>query len=465
MVEKTGIPFHKFHRIALALLLLTSGISHAKTELLDRVVAVVNDDVVMQSELDSRIKQIKTRLEANGTALPPEAILDKRVLDQLILESIELQLADKAGIRVSDNQLNQTMTNIAKQNGLTLDQFEKRLGSEGLSYSSARDQIRREMIISRIQQQQVDRRVRVTDQEVNSFLTSAEGRKKTAADYYLGHILIAVRENATPKEVAVAKAKAEKILKELKAGADFKQTAVAKSDGRNALQGGVIGWRKENELPSIAADIVPKLAIKQPSDLIKTSSGFHIIEVLQKRGGKEQMVQQTHALHILIKPSEIRTDAEAKEIIDKLYERIMNGDSFAELAKSNSDDPGSAIDGGDLKWVNPGSMVPEFEQVMDQTPVGQVSKPFRSQFGWHIVKVVARRTKDMSEMIKANQARQVIHRRKYEEELANWLLEIKGEAYIDIKNDSPADSGKPNGPDSSPSVAPETKTGDKSEHG
>lgn len=223
-------------------------------------------------------------------------------------------------------------------------------------------------------------------------------------------------------------------MKELRAGEDFSKVAVARSDGRQALDGGIIGWRKETELPTIAQDIIPALAVKEPSLPIRTGSGFHIISVLDKRGGQEQLIEQTQVRHILISPSTIRTDNEAKEIIDKLYERILGGDNFAEIARSNSDDAVSAIDGGNLGWVSPGQMVPEFEQMMEQTKQGQYSEPFRSQFGWHVLQVEDRRSQDMGEMIQTNQAQQVLHRRKYEEELSHWLLEIKHEAFIDIKD-------------------------------
>ena len=318
---------------------------------------------------------------------------------------------------------------------MPLQQFQQQLAAEGETYAAAREQIRREMVVTRIQQREVDRRVRVSEQEINNFLDSKEGRERSGIEYYLGHILISVPENANPEEEQAALAKAESVLEELKAGADFQQMAVARSDGRQALNGGVIGWRKENELPSIAADVLPNLGVGEPSGLIRSASGFHIITALKKRGGSEQWVEQRRARHILIAPSEIRSDRQAKEIIDKLYDRILNGDDFVELARSNSDDPVSAIDGGDLDWVSPGQMVPEFEEVMLQTPVGETSPPFRSPYGWHIVQVLESRQQDIGAMVQANQARQVIYRRKFEEELVLWLQELKSEAFIRIKDE------------------------------
>ncbi len=405
-----------------------------KPRLLDKIAAIADDDIIMLSELNERVGAIKRRFMRQGTPLPADDVVEKRVLDQLILESIQLQLANRAGIRVPDEQLTETLENIARSNQMTLAQFEAQLALEGDSYATAREQIRREMIITRLQKREVDRRVRVTEQEVKNFLASKEGRTRTGAEYYIGHILIALSESASDDEIAQAEKRAEAVIQELKTGEDFSKVAIAKSDGRQALDGGILGWRKEAELPTIAQDIIPALAVNEPSRPIRTGSGFHILSVLDKRGGQQQLIDQTQVRHILIAPSAIRTEEEAKAIIDKLYERITSGDDFAELAKANSDDPVSAIDGGSLDWVSPGQMVPAFEQTMDQTKTGQLSEPFRSTFGWHILQVMDRRKQDMGELIQTNQAQQILHRRKYEEELALWLLEIKDEAFIEIKD-------------------------------
>jgi len=405
----------------------------ANSVLLDKVIAIVDDDIIMQSELDGRTRAIARRLQQQGTSAPPNSVLEQRVLNQLILESIQLQRADIAGIRISDDLLNQTIANIASSNNMTLEQFEAQLAMEGETYAGAREQIRREMLVARLQQSAVDRRVRVTELEIENFLASKEGRTQSGVEYLLGHILIAVAESASEEELVAVAARAESVLAQLKGGADFRKVAVAESDGRLALEGGVIGWRKENELPSIAADILPTLAVGEPSNILRTGSGFHIITPLEKRGGTEQIVDQYRVRHILISPSEIRTDDEAKSIIDKLHDRLMNDEDFATLAKSNSDDPVSAIDGGELNWVNQGQMVPEFEEVMLRSEVGAISSPFKSDFGWHILQVLETRKQDVGAQLQANQARQVIRRRKYEEELVSWLQEIKSESYIEVK--------------------------------
>ena len=412
---------------------LLSTSLQAQSVPLDKIIAVVDDDIVMQSELNRRMRSITNRLRSQGTQLPPQEVMHERVLEQLILENIQMQLAERMGIRIGDTQLNATIDNITKSNQMSLAQFEAQLKAEGETYASAREQIRREMIISRVQKREVERRVRVTDLEVENFLASKEGRTQSGVEYYIGHILVSVPESASLQKIEAGEKKGNDILTALKAGEDFKKMAIAKSDGRQALNGGVIGWRKESELPSIAADIIPMLDIGEPSQLIRTSSGFHIVTVLEKRGGQQQLIDQAQVRHILISPSEIRTNEEARTMIEKLYERIKSGDSFAELAKSNSDDPVSAIDGGSLDWVSPGQMVPEFDNMMNEVAIGEVSKPFRSQFGWHILEVTDRRKQDMGELIQTNQAKQVIRQYKYERELSNWLLEIKSEAFIEIK--------------------------------
>lgn len=421
--------------LVLGCMAAVSVVQAEKSVLLDKIVAVVDDDIVMLSELELRVESISKRLLRQGTPLPPRSVMEQRVLEQLILESVQLQMAGRAGIRISDDQLNQAIANIAKANGMTLEQFAAQLESEGEEYTEAREQIRREMMVTRVQQREVTRRVRVTEQEIENYLASAEGRASSGIEYKIGHILIAVPESASEEDRLAAEQRAERVLEALRNGADFQRMAVTESDGRQALEGGVIGWRKETELPSIAADILPNLGVREPSELIRSGSGFHIITALEKRGGTEQIVEQRRVRHILIAPSEIRTNSEARDIATKLYERILGGDDFAVLAKSNSDDPVSAIDGGDLGWVNEGQMVPEFEQKMLTAQLNEVTAPFKSNFGWHILQVTDIRQQDVGALVQSNQARQVIQRRKYEEELVAWLQEIRSEAYVAIKDE------------------------------
>ncbi len=423
-------------RLMTIVVLVTSFVSYAygKVEHLDQVLVIVDDDIVMESELGSRIRSISARLNAQNTSPPPMDVMKKRVQEQLIVESIQLQMAERAGLRISDNELNETMQNIAERNGYTLDEFQEEIKSEGVTYREAREQIRREMLISRTQQRQVDRKVRVTDKEIETFLESNEGKKRTASEYYLGHILTVISDPSNPAIVENARVKAQGIIDDLNNGDDFKQTAVEKSDGRDALQGGVIGWRKESEVPSIATDVVNTLQVGVPSELLRTNSGFHIIVVLDKRGGKEQLVKQHKVRHILIKSTEVRTERESKESIEKLRDRIVRGDDFAAIAKAHSDDPVSAISGGDLGRVSPGQMPPVFDDMMNNSTVGEISEAFLTDFGWHIIQVETFRMEDLGSQIQANQVRQILHRRKYEEELTLWLVQIREEAYVEIKD-------------------------------
>lgn len=426
--------------LLLALVCATTALAERKP--LDSVIAIVDNSVILQSELDARVKTVVSRLNAQGTRLPPRDVLEKRVLDQLITDSIELQKAEQMGMQISDNELNDTMQNIASRNNLTLPQFEAQLKLEGLSYRAAREQIRREMLISRVQQRNVDHRVRVTPREVDNYLASAAGKENSTVEYHIAHILVAVNDFNDQAKVEAARAKAERLLKKIRSGTDFQEVAVAESDASDALEGGVMDWRPQSQLPTLVADVVPKLKPGEVSDILKNSSGFHLIKVLDKRGGDKKMVEQSKVRHILIRPTETVSDADAERKINKIYQRLKDGEDFAKLAKEYSDDPVSGSDGGNLGWVNPGQMVPAFENAMQEAKVGELKGPFRSRFGWHILEVEARRQKDIGGEVKEASARQALYRRKFDLELQNWLREIRDEAYVDIKKDSLKDDAQ-----------------------
>ncbi|HAU16892.1 MAG TPA: molecular chaperone SurA, partial [Marinobacter adhaerens] len=394
----------------------------AERKLLDQVVAIVDEDVILQTELEARINTITSRLSAQGTALPPRQVLEERVLDQLITESIQMQMADRAGMRISDNELNETMANIAERNGMSLPQFEIQLEAEGVTYNQAREQIRKEMLTSRVQQRQVGNRVRVTDREVENYLESLEARGGNNAQYRLAYIFVSVDDPSDEAEVDAAREKAERLRSEIANGRDFREVAVAESDASNALEGGDMGWRAEGQLPSLVAPVVPELPVGEPSDVLENNSGFHLVMVMDKRGGEQQqMIQQHRVRHILVRPSEATTDSQAETVIRDLYQQLQNGASFSALAREYSDDPVSGSDGGNLGWVSPGQMVPAFEQAMLDADIGELRGPFRSQFGWHILQVQERRQKDISGDVRDAEARQAIYRRKFETELQNWL--------------------------------------------
>lgn len=432
---------HGVHALLVVLAAMAPLSVQAERKLLDQVVAIVDEDVILQTELEARISTITNRLGSQGTALPPRQVLEERVLDQLITESIQMQMADRAGMRISDNELNETMVNIADRNGMSLAQFERQLAAEGVAYNQAREQIRREMLTSRVQQRQVGNRVRVTDREVENYLESLEARGGNNAEYRLGYIFVSVDDPSDEAEVDAAREKAGRLRNEIVSGRDFREVAVAESDASNALEGGDMGWRAEGQLPSLVAPVVPELSVGEPSEVLENNSGFHLVMVVDKRGGEQQqMIQQHRVRHILVRPSEATTDSQAEALIRDVYQQLENGASFSALAREYSDDPGSGSDGGNLGWVSQGQMVPAFEQAMLDAGIGEFRGPFRSQFGWHILQVQERRQKDISGEVRDTEARQAIYRRKFETELQNWLQEIRDEAFVEFKGDYAGDA-------------------------
>lgn len=406
--------------------------TEAKTVPLDSIVAVVDEDVILKSELDSRVIQIKQGVEENQ--LPPDDLLVKQVLERLIVESLELQTATRAGIRISDQELNEAMITIAAQNRMNLDQFRDALAADGIPYSDMRNQVKREIQISRVERGIMNNRIQISEQELDHFLQSELGEMITSDEYHLLHILMAVEENAESALISQIRAKAETLLQELQAGADFKRAAIANSAGQNALQGGDLGWRKPVQLPSIFADKTQKMAVGEVAGPIKSASGFHIIKLVEKRGAQaEGQVAQTRSRHILIKPSEIRSEEESRELAQKLLDEIGAGADFEKLAELHSEDPSSALSGGDLDWNQAGTFLPEFEEVMSSLEIDAISEVFKTVNGYHIVEVTGRRIEDFSEEFRRNQAANYLRSRKFEEELETWLREIREEAFVDIR--------------------------------
>lgn len=339
-------------------------------------------------------------------------------------------------MRISDNELNETIANIAERNGMSLPEFEEQLAVEGVSYRQAREQIRQEMITGRVQQRQVSNRVRVTDREVENYLQARESGGNDA-EYRLAYIFIELDNPGDDAAVDATREYAQELRTSIVNGRDFREVAVAESDASNALEGGDMGWRSEGQLPSLVAPVVPDLEVGQPSEVLENNSGFHMVMVMEKRGGEQkQVIQQNRVRHILIRPSQAVTDAEAEATIRELARQIEEEDAdFAALARQYSDDPVSGSDGGNLGWVSPGQMVPAFEEAMQEAAVGEFKGPFRSQFGWHILQVEERRQKDVSGDVKQAEARQAIYRRKFETELQNWLREIRDEAFVEFKGE------------------------------
>ncbi len=404
-------------------------------EPLNRIVAVINDDVITLSQLEDRVRLIRQQLEERNTQLPPAAALRRQVLERLIVENLQLQMAERSGIRVDDETLNAALRNMAAQNGMNLSEFRELLIRDGYDYETFREQLRDEITMKRIRQQMVESRVHVTQQEIDNLLASAAGYSDQDREYRLSHILVSIPEAATPDQVEAARKRAEDILARLRAGADFAQTAIAESDSQQALNGGDLGWRKTGKLPSFFSDVVNELQKGQISNLIRSPSGFHIIKITDIRGDERHVVNQTHARHILLRPDTLTSEADIRVRMQQLHDRILGGEDFAKLARSHSQDTGSAVRGGDLGWVNPGDMVPEFEEAMNRLQPGEVSEPVKSRFGWHLIQVLERRQYDNTEEYRRARARESILRRKRDEELEVWLRRLRDESYVEYHLD------------------------------
>jgi len=408
--------------------------AHADVQPLNRVVAIVDNDVIMQTQLDARVREVQQTIAKRGAEVPPANVLTQQVLDRLILENIQLQMGERSGIRISDEELNQAMATIAQRNGMSIEQFRDALAKDGLSFNDARDQVSREMVISRVRQRRVAERIQVTEQEVKNFLASDLGKMQLSEEFRLANIVIPVQEDASSDALQAAERRAQDIYQQARQGADFGQLAIANSASETALDGGDMGWRKAAQLPPPFDSMISAMSVGDVTEPIRTPGGFILLKVLEKRGGEAPAVrEEVNVRHILIKPSEIRTDAEAKVLAERLYQRVESGEDFAELAKNFSEDPGSALNGGSLNWIDPNALVPEFREVMNNTASGEVSKPFKSQFGWHVLEVMGRRATDSSEQMREQQALNLLRNRKYEEELQTWLRQIRDEAYVEIK--------------------------------
>ncbi|RME33218.1 MAG: molecular chaperone SurA [Gammaproteobacteria bacterium] len=405
--------------------------SHA--EELDRIVAVVDNDVILQSELERQLQQVRARLEKSGARMPPLPVLERQVLERMIINRLQMQTAARAGITVNDVALDSAIRNIAAENGVSLEEFRSILEQDGYPFSRFREDIREQMTISLLRKRMIEERIVVTEREVDDYLANRQQQEDEATEYRLQHILIATPEGASPEETEAVRKKAEEVLEKLRGGADFSQMAMEVSDGQQALEGGDLGWRKLEQLPTLFSDLVPQMQPEQISDLIRSPSGFHIIRLAGVRHGEKVMIEQTHARHILIRPNELVSDQDAKARLEQLRERILNGEDFAELARAHSDDRGSALEGGDLGWASPGDFDPKFEQVMNELEPGEISEPFQTRFGWHIVQVLERRTHDSTEEVRRAQARKAIRDRKLNEELQSWLRRLRDEAYVEIR--------------------------------
>ncbi|MBV8853735.1 MAG: peptidylprolyl isomerase [Sinobacteraceae bacterium] len=405
-----------------------------KGVLLDRVAAVVNDGVVLNSELDDQVVAIGERLRAQKLELPPQNILRQQVLERLVLQEIQAQRAAHAGLKVPDDALNSALSEVAERNKIPLSQLPEALAQQGIDYASYREEMRKELTLGLLRQRDVLQRISITPREVDQFLAKQANTPSENNQYNVSHILIAVGQAATPQQLEEANKRAEDVAKRAQGGEDFAKLAVAYSNAQTALDGGALGWRKGNELPTFLTDMVVRLKPGQVSDPLRTPTGFHIIKLNEVRGAENKaMVEQIHVRHILMKTTELADDATVRQKLEQLRQRILKGEDFAGLASISSEDPGSAAQGGDLGWAGPGSFVPEFDEAIAKLKDNEISEPFHTQYGWHIAQVLGHRQFDNSDEIKRHQAMEAIRASKADEETELWLRRLRDEAYVEMK--------------------------------
>lgn len=459
-----------------------SGLSHSQivfgpgtesaSSALDAIVAVVNDDVITRRELETATAHIERQMQQRKAPVPARPTLERQVLERLILTQLELRAAERNGITVDDATLNTAIDGLARRNNLNLTQLRQTVEKDGVSFARFRDDVRRELMTTRLRQKVVDSQIRISEQDVDSVRSqmAMSGKPSTGnsapdagrgepdrsgtRQYHIAQILLAVPEGASPDQIATAKRQAQDVLARLRKGEEFQQLAASVSAGQQALEGGDLGWRTTEQLPTIFTDVVPKLRPGQFSELVRSPSGFHIVKLLEIRGGGNSgaiagkaggkkarpttpvaagTVKQTRAQHILLKTSASLSDDQARQRLEQLRQQIQSGEEFAKLARTHSDDKGSAVRGGELGWVSPGMLVPEFEQELNALQPGQVSAPFKTQFGWHIVQVLERRQSEASPQTEQLRVREALFRRRSDEEWEQWLRRQRDEAYVEVR--------------------------------
>jgi peptidyl-prolyl cis-trans isomerase SurA len=426
----------------LAFLVLAASLAHAQTResatqgvLLDRIAAVVNDGVVLSSELDAETVLIAERLRAQKLELPPQNVLRQQVLERLILQEIEMQRANHAGIKIPDEALNNALQEVAQRNGMNLSQLPDALAEQGIDYTSYRDAMRKELTLNLLRQRDVLQRINVTPREIDQYLERQARQPVEGKEYNVSHILLAVPQNATPEQVEQIGKHAQEIYDRAKGGEDFAKLAVAYSNSQTALDGGALGWRKGTELPTFLADVVLKLKPGEVSPPMRAPTGYHLVKLNDIRGSDQKVVvEQTHSRHILIKTNELQDDATVKQRLEQIRARVLKGEDFGGLAQTLSEDPGSASEGGDLGWTAPGTFAPEFEKALaDLKENNEISEPFKTQFGWHIVQLLGRRQYDSTDELKRKHALDAIRNSKADEETDTWMRRLRDEAYVEYK--------------------------------
>jgi peptidyl-prolyl cis-trans isomerase SurA len=422
----------------LAVLACTSGQATAQAPgkriiLLDRIVAVVNEDVITRRDLDDRMRVVSVQLREQGTPAPPTDVLEKQVLDRMIYTRVQLQFAKETGLRVDDGQLDSAIARIAENNKITPAKLRETLEKDGVSFAKFREDIRDEIVMSRLREREVDNKITVAESEIDNLLNALKSQDGKSEEFDLSHILVRVPEQASPEQLRDRRARAEQALAQIKGGTDFRQVAASFSDAPDSVQGGAMGWRELARLPSIFAETVKSMSPGEVSPILRSPNGMHIVRLNGRRGQNAPViVVQTHPRHILIKTSEVVSEGDARERLVKLKERLDNKADFAELARLQSED-GSASRGGDLGWLSPGDTVPEFEKAMDALKVGEISGPVRSPFGWHIIQVIERRNEDMSKQRERLQARASLREQKADEAYQEWLRQLRDKAFVELR--------------------------------
>lgn len=425
--------------LALSCLLAASALAQSvqPVQPVDRIVAIVDKDVVTMTELQARVSAAERELRRQGTALPERKVLEQQVLEQLILQKAQLRLAKNTGIQIDDVQLDRAIARIAESNKLSVPEFRRRIEADGIAFEPFREEVREQILLARVREREVDNKIQVSESEVDLFLEENKVTTTERTEYDVAHILVRVPEQANPEQVAAARARADRVRAEAVDGADFGKLAASYSDGPNALKGGALGWRSAERLPGLFASALKDMKPGEVSALLRSPAGFHVLKLIDRReaGGVvgAPQVTQTHARHILIKTNEAVSEDDARRRLLDLRERMTRGGAdFAELARLHSED-GSAARGGDLGWLYPGDTVPDFERAMDALKPGELSEPVKTPFGWHLIQVLERRTSDVSADRLRLRAKQVLRERKSEEAYQEWLRQLRDQTYVELR--------------------------------
>lgn len=421
--------------IALTLSAIPTALSAAEKppiEKMDRIIAVVDQSVITERELMDRTESVKAQMIKKGVDVPPDEVLQKQILERLIVDNLQLQMAAQTGIKVDDAQLDKTIERIAEQNNLTLPAFKKALEEEGTRFYKFREDIRNDIILARLRERDVDNKVNISEAEIDNYLSTQE-KEGDLDEFNISQILIRLPEDSSPEDIQKARARTEQVIKALSEGMSFEKASANFSDAPNALDGGTLGWRSGQQMPPEFLELIKTLQVGGVSRPFRSGNGVHILKLNERRAGSSTLiVEQTHVRHILLKPNEVLSDKEAKQKIEGIKERIDHGTPFQDMARQYSDD-GSASNGGDLGWISPGDTVPVFEKTMAELAINEVSAPIRSQFGWHLIQVLERRKQDMSKESKRLKARQEIRARKAEEAYNEWIHELRDKAFVELR--------------------------------